>query len=53
MKNISYDPTKDTITLQPGIHWDEALASVESQGVAPSGGRVGWVIVFPPLETQI
>ncbi|KAJ6615152.1 hypothetical protein B0H10DRAFT_2042344 [Mycena sp. CBHHK59/15] len=38
MKNASYDPVKDTITLEPGIHWDEALAALEPQGVAPVGG---------------
>ncbi|KDR71083.1 hypothetical protein GALMADRAFT_229731 [Galerina marginata CBS 339.88] len=40
MKNISYDASKDTITIQPGIHWDEALAALEPLGVAPLGGRM-------------
>ncbi|KAH9476278.1 putative FAD-linked oxidoreductase [Psilocybe cubensis] len=41
MKNVSYDATKDTITLQPGIHWGEALTALEPLGVAPLGGRLG------------
>ncbi|KAF8800052.1 FAD-binding domain-containing protein [Phlegmacium glaucopus] len=41
MKNVTYDATKDTITLQPGVHWDEALAELEPLGVAPIGGRLG------------
>ncbi|KDR73986.1 hypothetical protein GALMADRAFT_269502 [Galerina marginata CBS 339.88] len=40
MKNISYDAAKDTITIQPGIHWGEALAALEPLGVAPLGGRL-------------
>ncbi|PPQ79462.1 hypothetical protein CVT25_002624 [Psilocybe cyanescens] len=41
MKNVSYDSTRDTITLQPGIHWGEALSALEPLGVAPLGGRLG------------
>lgn len=41
MKNVTYDPTSDTITLQPGIHWGEALTQLEPLGVAPLGGRLG------------
>ena len=41
MKNVSYDSTKDTITLQPGVHWGEALTQLEPLGVAPMGGRFG------------
>ncbi|CAA7257492.1 unnamed protein product [Cyclocybe aegerita] len=41
MKNASYDAVKDTITLQPGIRWGEALTELESLGVAPMGGRFG------------
>ncbi|TFK32381.1 hypothetical protein BDQ12DRAFT_707669 [Crucibulum laeve] len=40
MKNISFDATTDTITLQPGIHWGEALNTLEPLGVAPMGGRI-------------
>ena len=41
MKNVTYDATKDTITLQPGVHWDEALTELAPLGVAPMGGRFG------------
>ncbi|KAJ7310616.1 hypothetical protein DFH08DRAFT_1046344 [Mycena albidolilacea] len=41
MKNVSYDPKTDSITLQPGVHWQEAIAALEPFGVAPVGGRVG------------
>jgi FAD/FMN-containing dehydrogenase len=39
MKNVSYDPVRDSITLEPGIHWLEAVAALEPQGVAPVGGK--------------
>ncbi|KAJ7041895.1 FAD-binding domain-containing protein [Mycena alexandri] len=39
MKNASYDPVTDSITLEPGIHWQEAITAVEPFGVAPVGGR--------------
>ncbi|KAF8154432.1 hypothetical protein B0H34DRAFT_660706 [Crassisporium funariophilum] len=41
MKNVSYNATSDTITLQPGVHWGEALTQLEPLGVAPMGGRLG------------
>ncbi|KAJ7932786.1 FAD-binding domain-containing protein [Mycena leptocephala] len=41
MKNASYSPVTDSITLEPGIHWQEAVAALEPFGVAPVGGRVG------------
>ncbi|KIM38580.1 hypothetical protein M413DRAFT_447790 [Hebeloma cylindrosporum] len=41
MKDVSYDPASDSITLQPGIHWGEALTALEPLGVAPLGGRLG------------
>ncbi|KAF4609548.1 hypothetical protein D9613_012318 [Agrocybe pediades] len=41
MKNVSYNATSDTITLQPGIHWGEALTQLQPLGVAPLGGRLG------------
>lgn len=41
MQNASYDLSRDTITLEPGIHWAGALAAVEPYGVAPMGGRMG------------
>ncbi|KAJ6567061.1 FAD-binding domain-containing protein [Mycena capillaripes] len=40
MKNASYDPLTDSITLQPGIHWQEAVAALEPFGVAPVGGTL-------------
>ncbi|KAJ7704349.1 hypothetical protein B0H17DRAFT_1039337 [Mycena rosella] len=43
MKNASYDKVADSITLQPGIHWLEAVTALEPYGVAPVGGRVGGV----------
>ena len=46
MKDVSYDPTSDSITLQPGIHWGEALTALAPLGVAPLGGRLGSVINF-------
>ncbi|PPR04192.1 hypothetical protein CVT24_010740 [Panaeolus cyanescens] len=39
MKAVSYDPVKGTITLEPGVHWGEALSQLSPQGVAPLGGR--------------
>ncbi|KDR79387.1 hypothetical protein GALMADRAFT_93288 [Galerina marginata CBS 339.88] len=41
MNSVSYDSVKDTITLQPGIHWDDALTQLQPLGVAPLGGRLG------------
>ncbi|THV04042.1 FAD-binding domain-containing protein [Dendrothele bispora CBS 962.96] len=40
MDNISYDAAKDTITFEPAIRWGEIVATLESQGVAPVGGRI-------------
>ncbi|PFH49709.1 hypothetical protein AMATHDRAFT_147016 [Amanita thiersii Skay4041] len=40
MSNASYSSETDTITLQPGLTWEEATAAVESSGVAPLGARV-------------
>ncbi|KAH6901569.1 hypothetical protein BKA70DRAFT_1196861 [Coprinopsis sp. MPI-PUGE-AT-0042] len=40
MRGVSYDSAKDTITLQPGIRWGEALTELEPLGVAPMGGRL-------------
>ncbi|KAF8900716.1 hypothetical protein CPB84DRAFT_1680358 [Gymnopilus junonius] len=41
MQNVSYDAVKDTITLEPGIHWGDALTQLQPLGVAPMGGRLG------------
>ncbi|KAJ7672612.1 FAD-binding domain-containing protein [Mycena polygramma] len=43
MSAVSYDPAKDSITLEPGTHWHDALTVLEPHGVAPVGGRVGGV----------
>ncbi|KDR68178.1 hypothetical protein GALMADRAFT_146431 [Galerina marginata CBS 339.88] len=40
MNNVSYNAAKDTITLQPGVRWGQAVAQLESQKVAPLGGRL-------------
>ena len=40
MREVSYDVETDTITLQPGVRWGEALAELEPLGVAPMGGRL-------------
>ncbi|KAF9044202.1 hypothetical protein BJ165DRAFT_1528763 [Panaeolus papilionaceus] len=39
MKAVSYDLEKGSITLEPGVHWGEALSQLAPQGVAPVGGR--------------
>lgn len=41
MQNVTYDPISDTITLEPGIHWGDALTQLSPLGVAPLGGRLG------------
>ncbi|THU91694.1 FAD-binding domain-containing protein [Dendrothele bispora CBS 962.96] len=40
MTQVSYDATKDTITLQPGARWGPSAMALAPQGVAPVGGRV-------------
>lgn len=42
MTNVSYDATRDTINLQPGVRWGEAIGYLEPFGVAPLGGRLGY-----------
>ncbi|KAF7353925.1 FAD-binding protein [Mycena venus] len=41
MQKASYDPEKDTIELEPGIRWRDAVVALEPYSVAPVGGRVG------------
>ncbi|TFK32382.1 FAD-binding domain-containing protein [Crucibulum laeve] len=41
MTDVSYNPSTDTITLQPGVHWGNVYNVLEPQGVAPVGGRQG------------
>jgi FAD/FMN-containing dehydrogenase len=45
MQSVTYSPATDTITLQPGMRWVDAIAAVETYGVAPLGGRVGLAVV--------
>ncbi|KAF5387249.1 hypothetical protein D9757_006852 [Collybiopsis confluens] len=39
MSDVSYDAERDTITIEPGIHWGDALNALEPFGVAAVGGR--------------
>ncbi|KAJ7863528.1 FAD-binding domain-containing protein [Mycena olivaceomarginata] len=39
MSNTSYNPLTDTVTVQPGVHWGDAIAAVEPYGVSVIGGR--------------
>ena len=50
MQNVTYDAASDTITLQPGIHWGDALQQLSPLGVAPLGGRLG--CVWPSIEYE-
>lgn len=43
MTSVSYNESKDTVTLQPGIRWGQALATLEPFGVGVLGGRLGCV----------
>ncbi|KAF9461947.1 hypothetical protein BDZ94DRAFT_770917 [Collybia nuda] len=43
MKAVSYDSRKDTITMQPGVRWGEAVNTLAPLGVAPVGGRAAHV----------
>ncbi|KAJ7136835.1 FAD-binding domain-containing protein [Mycena epipterygia] len=39
MSNVSYSPATETITVQPGVHWGDAMTAVEPYGVSVIGGR--------------
>ena len=52
MKAISYNATSNSITLQPGIRWGEALTQLESHGVAPLGGRLPYFSPFSNPSTH-
>ncbi|KAJ7685680.1 FAD-binding domain-containing protein [Mycena polygramma] len=39
MTNVSYDSGSDTVTVQPGVHWGDAVEYLQSYGVAVLGGR--------------
>ncbi|KAF8649064.1 hypothetical protein AX16_006037 [Volvariella volvacea WC 439] len=41
MKNVTYNEARNTVTLQPGIHWGEAISALEPYGVTVMGGRLG------------
>nr|AGK29874.1 FAD-binding protein [Volvariella volvacea] len=41
MKEVSYNSAKNTVTLQPGIHWGEAITALEPYGITIMGGRLG------------
>lgn len=51
MKAFSYNPTRDTITIEPGVLWREVYDGLQAQGVAPVGGRVACAIV--PISIEI
>ncbi|KAF9519061.1 hypothetical protein BS47DRAFT_1337625 [Hydnum rufescens UP504] len=40
MKAFSYDPVRDSISIEPGVLLGEVSDGLQSQGVAPVGGRV-------------
>ncbi|KAF9506684.1 hypothetical protein BS47DRAFT_1399293 [Hydnum rufescens UP504] len=40
MKAFSYDPVRDSIFIEPGVLNGEVYDGLQSQGVAPVGGRV-------------
>ncbi|KAJ7772967.1 hypothetical protein DFH07DRAFT_733429, partial [Mycena maculata] len=42
MQNVSYDDVSDTVTVQPGVHWADAIEYLQSYGVSVLGGRVGY-----------
>ncbi|CAK5284817.1 unnamed protein product [Mycena citricolor] len=39
MNSTTYDPRSKTATVQPGVHWGDALDAVQSHGVSVLGGR--------------
>ncbi|KAF8186495.1 hypothetical protein K438DRAFT_1723174 [Mycena galopus ATCC 62051] len=39
MSSTSYNNLTDTVTVQPGVHWGDAVAAVEPYGVSVIGGR--------------
>ncbi|KAF9509516.1 hypothetical protein BS47DRAFT_1349197 [Hydnum rufescens UP504] len=43
MKAFSYDPVRDSIFIEPGVLNGEVYDGLQSQGVAPVGGRVNTV----------
>jgi hypothetical protein len=43
MKAFSYDRVHDSIFIEPGVLLGEVYDGLQSQGVAPVGGRVEFV----------
>ncbi|KAJ7867774.1 FAD-binding domain-containing protein [Mycena olivaceomarginata] len=39
MSNTSYNSLTDTVTVQPGVHWGDAMAAVEPYGLSVIGAR--------------
>ena len=39
MKAVFYDSERNTITFEPGVTWADAVAGLESEGVAAVGAR--------------
>ncbi|KAJ6514314.1 FAD-binding domain-containing protein [Mycena vitilis] len=39
MTNTTYNASTDTITVQPGVHWGDAMNAVQAYGVSVIGGR--------------
>jgi hypothetical protein len=46
MKAFSYDPVRNSIFIEPGVLLGEVYDGLQSQGVAPVGGRVESVYSF-------
>jgi hypothetical protein len=44
MSNTSYNPLTDTVTVQPGVHWGDAIAAIEPYGVSIVGGRARYCV---------
>ncbi|KAJ7812728.1 hypothetical protein B0H14DRAFT_2377419 [Mycena olivaceomarginata] len=46
MSNTSYNPLTDTVTVQPGVHWGDAIAAIEPYGVSVVGGRARYCLLL-------
>jgi len=58
MKAVFYDSERDTITFEPGITWADAVAGLESEGVAAVGARfrcgvIDYYVLLPELTLHI
>jgi hypothetical protein len=45
MKNFTYDAKRDSITIEPGVLWNEVYDGLQAQGVSPVGGRETFVLI--------